>query len=159
MDGRQSFLLNDIKATLRNGGNVTHILKVKVSRQGGPERGNAIRQAIFQAIANIPVMRQVNGIPVSITWRMSVTSTSAYYHANVPLFTDLVVKRHTALLLQSILESLDARFDGVFAARISGLAFLVSKPLTREVAIADDDEGLEDDEEIDEAAETGDIEL
>ncbi|KAJ3170939.1 hypothetical protein HDU87_008641 [Geranomyces variabilis] len=141
MDGRQSFLLN-IKTTLRGGGNVTHILNVKVSR---PERGNAMRQAIFQAIANVPVVQQ---------WRTSATTTSAYYHANVPLFTDLVVKRHTVLLLRSILHDLDARFGGVFAAGMSGRAFLVSKPLTREVALADDDDGDED-EEIDEAAETG----
>ena len=40
MDGRQSFFLNDIKNHIRQGGNVTHILNVKVSRQGTNEIGS-----------------------------------------------------------------------------------------------------------------------
>ena len=152
MSGRQSFLLNDIKQELRNGGNVTHILNVKVSRQRRPEEGTSIRQEIFKRIANVNLAKNVNGIPVSIKWRTTASSTSAYYHADVPLFTDIVVKRHTEQLLHDILTNLNPRFDNVFANGTTGLAFLVSKPLTREVAIGDEDE--EDvDEEEDEAAE------
>ncbi|KAI9102727.1 hypothetical protein DFS34DRAFT_407099 [Phlyctochytrium arcticum] len=119
--GRQSFLLNDIKNILRAGGNVTHILKVKVSRQRNSQEGNAIRAEIYQRIANIPVTKQIGGMAVSITWRTSATTTSAYYHADVPFFTDIVVKGHSEKLLPDILTTL-------ILVGTTGLAFLVSSP-------------------------------
>ncbi|KAJ3400718.1 hypothetical protein HDV05_000948, partial [Chytridiales sp. JEL 0842] len=137
MDGRQSFLLNDIKNVLRNGGNVTHILNVELSRQMDKQTGDSIRNAIFQRIRNNPIQKVVHGVHVTITWRTSASSSSAYYHADVPYFTDLIVKRHTEQLLQDLLEELNGQFNNIFMDGMTGLAFLISKPLTREVVIDD----------------------
>lgn len=83
MNGQQSFLLNDIKNHIRQGGNVTHILNVKVSNQRSPEEGNRIHQKIFQQIANTAQTKNVMGLNFAITWRTSATATSAYYHCDV----------------------------------------------------------------------------
>ena len=106
MNGRQSFLLNDIKQVIRNGGNVTHILNVKVSNQPESNIGNRIRRRIFNLINGHPITKQLDGIPVTITWRSNANSSSAYYHADVSFFTDLVVKRHTKALLSDLLGML-----------------------------------------------------
>ncbi|KAJ3065851.1 hypothetical protein HK102_007803 [Quaeritorhiza haematococci] len=156
MNGRESFLLNDIKGVIRSGGNVTHILNVKVSRQMSAEQGTAIRRAIYQRIANKPLTKHVTGVPATITWRTTATSSSAYYHADVPLFTDIVVKEHTKQLLRDILNAIDNQFGNVFTSGITGLAFLVSKPLSRQVVIMGDEseaDSGDDADEVDEALE------
>jgi hypothetical protein len=155
LDGQQSMLLKDIKNVLRNGGNVTHILNVKVSHQPDNERGTAIRQAIFQQIANKPVMKQVYGVPVMITWRTAARTSSAYYYANVPLFTDIVVRQHSEQLLRDVLATIDGQFDNILTNGATGLTFMVTKPLMREIAIYDEDEDVDADE-IDEEDERRD---
>jgi hypothetical protein len=135
MNGRQSFLLNDIKMVIRNGGNVTHILNVKVSNEQENGKGNSIRQEIFRRIQGKPIVKMVNGREVDITWMSSASKSSSYYYANVTDFTDTVVKQHTKLLLQDLLVELDPLFDQVFTKRLTGLAFLVTLPLTRRVAL------------------------
>ena len=82
MNGRQSFLLNDIKQVIRGGGIVSHILKVKVSNERTPEEGDRIRAALFHALNNVTYILDVGGAIVSITWRTSATTTSAYFHAH-----------------------------------------------------------------------------
>jgi hypothetical protein len=154
MDGRQSFLLNDIKNHIRLGGNVTHILNVKVSRQGTSETGTRIRQEIFRRIKGIPITKIINGVNVAITWNTSALSSSAYYHADIAMFTEIVVKRHTQLLLNDILQQIDAQFNHVFTNGATGLAFMVTRPLIREVVLGDESDELKGDEdEIDDIEE------
>ncbi len=64
MNGRQSFLLNDIKQHIANGGNVTHILNVKVSNQPDNIVESRVRQLIFKQINNNPITINVDGTPV-----------------------------------------------------------------------------------------------
>ena len=156
MNGRQSFLLNDIKQHIQSGGNVTHILNVKISRQGTNDVGNQIRQHLFQRINNCPIQCMVNGMNVTITWRSNATSSSAYYHADVMgMLGDTAVQRHTEILLTRLLAALNERFDNVFRDGATGLAFLVSKPLVREVALVNNDIPgvVKEDEELDETEE------
>ncbi|TPX55061.1 hypothetical protein PhCBS80983_g05631 [Powellomyces hirtus] len=137
MNGRQSFLLNDIKTTIRNGGNVTHILNVKISNEGPNKIGTRVRQRVFQLIKDKQLIQQVNDIPIAVTWKSSAKLSSAYYHSNNPMFTDMVIKRHTKLLLEYIIREIDGEFNNVFSTGTTGLAFMVTKPLTREVAVDD----------------------
>lgn len=149
-------MLNDIKEQVRNGGNVTHILNVKISRQPTAEIGNRIRTAIFRAISNVPVHKNVSGYSMAVTWRTSATTTSAYYHCDAGIFNDSAVKLHTKLMLRDLLNGLDAEFNGIFSQGLTGVAFLVTKPLAREVVLVDDgDVPLIEpvDEELDEAME------
>ena len=146
MNGQQSFLLNEIKNEIRNGRNVTHILNVKVSNQQDNDNGNRIRKEIFRRIRGIAITKTISTVPVSITWCSGAHSTSAYYYANIPLFTDVVVKKHTELLLRDILIAIDTQFNMVFTNGLTGLAFLVTKPLMRENAIIDDDSDISDEE-------------
>lgn len=136
MDGRQSILFKDIKKHIRNGGNVTHILNVDVSRQRSAEEGTLIRQMIFRNINNKPIVKEVGPINVSITWRTSSLQTSAYYHCDVGgLLGDVAVKEHTKLLLRDLLTSLDGQFNNIFTNGVTGVALLVTKPLVREVVL------------------------
>jgi hypothetical protein len=153
MNGRQSFLLNDIKNHIRQGGNVTHILYVKIANQPDNTIGNAIRLAIFRRICGIPITRRVNGMNVTITWRSAAVQTSAYYHADVQgMLGDTAVKLHSMSLLRNILTVIDAQFENIFTNGTTGVSFLVTKPLVREVVLGDEvvlieDEELDDQEE------------
>lgn len=113
-------------------GNVTHILRVEVLHQRESEEVNVILQKIFQQIANKVVVKNVYGMPVGIKWLAS-SSSSAHYYANVSLFTDIIVKHHAKLLLEDILASLG------HILKANDLIFHISKPLSRKVAIMDDD--------------------
>jgi hypothetical protein len=129
-DGAQSFHLNTIKNELREGRNVSHILNVKLSNQQGIERGNAIRQAIYKKINSITITKVVNNRNVDITWKSSATQTSAYYYTDVEgFYGDVAVKTHTAILLSDLLNQLRPVFGEI------SLAFLVTRPLVREVAL------------------------
>jgi hypothetical protein len=153
MDGRQSFLLNDIKQHIRQGGNVSHILNVKVSRQPSSEVGTRIRQEIFRRINETPITIMLSNIPITITWRSSARKSSAYYHSDVGgIFGDVAVKGHTKLLLSRILAQIDGQFNHIFSNNQTGLVFMVSRPLVREVVILDESEN-EDDEKLDETEE------
>ena len=152
MNGRQSFLLNDIKTHIRNGGNVTHILNVKVSNQPSAEIGNQIREAVFRAIGNVLTNKVVNGHIIPITWRTAAKTTSAYYHCDAGMFNDIAVKEHTKVLLRDVLIAMDDEFGNIFTQGNTVVAFLLSKPLVKEVVLVDDDilplrQEIEDDDE------------
>ncbi len=82
----------------------------------------------------------VRGVLMTITWR-TITSTTSYY-ADIDMFNDLAVKRHTEILLVNILNDLDADFDRIFSNGTTGIAFLVTKPLTRKVVLLDDEDDI-----------------
>ena len=135
MNGDQSFLCNSIKRHVKNGGNVSHILNVRVSRQCDNEISAKIRQEIFKAIQGIPITKMLKGMNVTITWRSSSTD-SAYYHADVKgMLGDIAVKLHTELLFQDILNEINGKFQNIFAPGENGLAFLISRPLVRQIAL------------------------
>ncbi|TPX45976.1 hypothetical protein SeLEV6574_g03515 [Synchytrium endobioticum] len=133
MDGTQSFPLNAINRAIQEGRNITHILNLKVSNQPNEAVGNRLRQAIFQHINNNPITKMVNGTTVIITWKSENVATSAYYYANIQLFTDVAVQEHTKQLFADLLEQLDEQFGHIFSTRETGLAFLVTKPTTQQI--------------------------
>ncbi len=139
MDEQLSFLRNDFKQIVQQGGNVTHILYVKLSGQPSAEVGNNIRTAIFNLIANVHIKNIVNGQAISLTWRTTATASLAYYHCDAVLFNDFGVKEHTRILLRDVRNGLDAQFNNIFSNGTTGLAFVVFKPLAREVVLVDDD--------------------
>ena len=126
------FLLNDIKNVLRQGGNVTHILNVRVSNQPDSITGDEIRKAIYREIANRPITHEVHqGVPVTITWRTSAKQTATSYHCDVDIFGDRAVKLHTQALLQHVLIAIDDQFDNIFSNNRASVAFFVTKPLAK----------------------------
>lgn len=145
MHGRRSFLLNDIKREIRNGRTVTHILNIKISNQPNAETGNRIRQRIFQIIKGKPITKDIHGLSVAVTWQTSATSRSAYYFSN-NAFIDTFVKRHTKKLLTDVISQIDEEFGRIFSTGRTGLAFICTKPLVREVVLDDDDDETEQDE-------------
>ena len=88
-------------------------------------------------------MKEVNGVPVSITWRSNAQQTSAYYHCDVEgIFGDRAVKEHTKLLLCDIIREIDSNYANIFTNGDTGVAFLVTRPLFREVALDVEDDAL-----------------
>ena len=134
MNGKQSFLLNDIKREIENGGTVTHILNIKISNQPNSEIRNQIRQRIFRIIKGKTITKHINGRPVDVTWQTSATSSSAYYFSN-NAFIDTLVQEHTQRLLRDVTDQIDAEFDNIFSTGRTGLAFICTKPLVREVVL------------------------
>jgi len=129
---------------------------VKISRQGEEGTGNRIRTTIFGCIANQAITKDVQGQQVTITWRTSATTTSAYYYCD-SAFTNRYVVGHTKILLRDILDAIDATFNHVFTRGETGIAFLVTNPaLYRvpapgqfdDVAIQDGNDGDEDEADV-----------
>lgn len=154
-----------ISQVVRAGGNVTHILNIKISNQPTAIIGTKIRQRIFNLINNVPITKKIYGMPVTITWRSNATTSSSYYHADVLMFTDLVVKSHTKMLLLDLLGMLyvhlyPTRIPKIFTKKLvnlenfttqtTGLALIVTKPLAREVALVYDDINIEDELDVSE---------
>jgi hypothetical protein len=137
MNGKSS-LLNDIKKVVRGGGNVSHILNVKVSNERTPEEGNRIRAALFHALNNVTHTLDVGGAIISITWNISAT-TSAHFLAHARFYNDEAVWAHTNILLVSLLNGLDNQFGNTFSNGTTGVAFIVTKPLTKKVVLFVDD--------------------
>ena len=148
MNGRQSFVLNDIKNEIRQGRDVTHVLNVKVSKQGEEGTGNRIRAAVFTRVANRAITKNVQGQQVTITWRTSATRTSAYYYCD-SAFTNRYVIGHTKILLRDILNDIDAVFNHVLTRGETGIAFLVTNPALYRAPVPDqfDDAATEEDNE------------
>ena len=142
-----NILLNDIKRIVRQGGNVTHILNVKVAKEQQNEMGSAIRQAIFHRICGQPLTERVCNVNVAITWQSSATQSSAYYYSDNYVI-DSYVKKHTRLLFRRILAELDETFGNVNG--VAGLAFIFTRPIMRQVA---------DYEDSDIEQERGDVEI
>ena len=149
MNGRQSFVMNEIKDEIRQGRDVTHVLNVKISRQGEEGTGDRIRKAIFQRVANRAIPKRVEGQQVTITWKTSATKTSAYYYCDSP-FTNRYVIGHTKILLRDILNDIDATFNNVFTRHETGVAFLVTNPALYRIPAPDQFEEVAVEEEHDE---------
>lgn len=133
-------MADDIKRHVRNGGNVSHILHVKVSNPRSAEEGNRIREQIFRAVCETPVTKIIDGVHVTITWRSCGGCASDYYHADVGgMFGDTAVKLHSQALHRDLLQELDSQFSDVFTDGTTGVAFCLTKPLVREVVLDDDE--------------------
>ena len=102
---------------------MTHVLNVKISRQGEEGTGNRIRAAVFARA----ITKNVQGQQVTVTWRTSATRTSAYYYCD-SAFTNRYVIGHTKILLNDILNKIDAMFNHAFTRGETGMAFLVTNP-------------------------------
>lgn len=102
-----------------------------------PKRETESGNKSFAPFVETPITKIINGVHVTITWRSSATHTSAYYHTDVGgMFGDTAVKLHSQALLRDLLQ--DPQFNNVFAYGTTGVAFLVTKPLVREVVLGDD---------------------
>ena len=131
--------MNDVKRDMRQGGNISHILNVQISQTPSDEVGSQIRRHIFRLIQGNPITKLIHGMNVTITWRSTSTTSPTCYHTDVGgILGDVAVKRHAEMLLHDILVDLNNNFDHIFDNGISGLAFLVSRPLIRQTALADD---------------------
>ena len=98
---------------------------------------------IFNVINKKRIVKEVSGIPITIEWRSNATQTSSYYHCDVNgIFGDRAVRGHTQLLLRDIIREIDASFNFIFKTGQTGIAFLVTRPLVREVALCDDDDDV-----------------
>lgn len=131
---------DDIKDIIRNGGNVTHVLNVKVAGEADTDAGDQIRSAVFRAINGIPKTIDVNGLPVVITWTANARRSSArYYFADVA-FVDRFVKRHTDLWAREIKSQLDTTFGNMYVNGTTDVEFIVTKPLTYTHVLVDDED-------------------
>lgn len=135
MEGEQIFELNGVRQIIRDGGKVTHILKVEVARHVSAETANRIQTAIYTHIANVPIKTIVNGLPVTITWTPAEAAYPAYYHLNSVTFSDVAIHGHTKALLRQLIDRLDPDFDNGFSNGTIGVALLVSQGLKRKVNI------------------------
>ena len=151
MNGNQSLLFKDMKEHIRSGGNVSHILHVDVPPPHLNSSTAHIRQKIFNIINRKRIVKHVCGVDVFIKWRsaqsFSSSSSAYYYHTDVNgVFGDRAVKEHTKQLLHDILEELGLKADE------SGIAFRVTRPLVRQIALQyddDEDNGAVDDSDED----------
>jgi len=120
---------------MRGGGNVSHILNVKIIEP--TTNANEIRQHVFTKINNVPITFNVNKLDVVITWRSN--DNLDYYHADVMgIYGDVAVKLHTQMLLKQFNEFSEYEFgehcDEDRVSKIK-LGFIVTKPLVRTIPI------------------------
>ena len=83
-----------IKNYINEGGNVSHILNVIISLQTPSNIMTQIRQQVFDKINNIPIMFNINGMKITITWRSNAISN--YYYTDIKgIYGDMAVKLHS----------------------------------------------------------------
>lgn len=128
-------LRQDIKRTVKGGGNVSHILTVEVSYRTNTETEAQIKDYIFRRMAGVPITQIIEGVNVAITWRTSAVSGTSHYHADVKMFTDMVVKQHTQLLLRELLVELSIKFNLSFMNGDARLHLLLTRPLTKQIVL------------------------
>lgn len=133
MQGSKSRSLSKIRAQIRNGVNISHILHVRVSNE--PENkvyALTIRREIGKRLLNIPhlflILHNGDTLNVSITWTMpnAGTMSAFYYGVNLP-YIDEVIGAHSRIMLSSIcsaIRNLHPEFGSQW-----GISYLVSKPL------------------------------
>ena len=103
--------------------NYSHILKIKIL-----PRNDDVRQAIHNAINNIPILKTVKGMGVVITWRQY----NNCYRCDVGgMLGDIAVNEHTKQLRKDLLNDMDIMFDNIFSNGSIKVVFDLSKPLTR----------------------------
>ena len=76
-----------------------------------------------------------NNIFVPIAWVLQGTIYSNKYRSFNEMFGDVAVIKHTALLLNDVIQQIDDQFDFAFSKKEILLIFDVTKPLTRQVVI------------------------
>jgi hypothetical protein len=119
----------NIHTHVTNGGNVSHILNVIISLQTTNDITNQIRQQVFDKINNIPIMFNINGMEIVITWHSNTVSN--YYYCDIAgLYGDIAVKLHTEMLLKLIDMSSYENIEGE-----SILAFMATKALAQTVRL------------------------
>jgi len=129
MAGRESHLATDMRNTVLQGGNVTHLMSVEVVNCS-PEDANMIRLRVYQTIAHKAIFYSVRGMKFPITWRAPPTAAVEHYHCDGHILGDTAVIEHTKQLIKDVLSALDGEFDCVFSRGIVGVSFSVTKPLT-----------------------------
>mgnify|MGYP001035834076 CR=1 FL=1 len=118
-----------IKNYINEGGNVSHILNVIISLQTPSNIMTQIRQQVFDKINNIPIMFNINGMKITITWRSNAISN--YYYTDIKgIYGDMAVKLHTEMLLKLIDMASYNNIEGE-----SILAFMATKSLAQTVPI------------------------
>lgn len=133
---RQCTFHEDVAELVRSGGNVTHILTVRILNPRTSEEAKRIRRRIYQSIANVPRYQNVKGLYFPITWRTSAQNTPEIYHCDLRgMIGDMAVREHSKALLSEVLNALDEEFDHIFSRKITVVSFWVTKPLAREVCL------------------------
>ena len=128
----ETSMWNGINAHIREGGNVSHILKVNIDEHTTVYFNvfaKEMRQHVFQKINNVPIMFNINNTDVVITWRSNDNLYS--YHADVMgMYGDVAVKLHTEMLLRQF--DMAAYGDCVWGLMLD---FIVTKPLVRTIPL------------------------
>jgi hypothetical protein len=120
---------NNLNTHIYGGGNVSHILNVKIIEPTTNDNANQIRQQVFNKINNVPIMFNINNLNIVMTWRSN--DNLDYYHADVMgIYGDVAVKLHTEILLKQFNDCGDK--DSILE---TNLAFMVTKPLVRTIPI------------------------
>jgi hypothetical protein len=123
---------NNINSHIYGGGNVSHILNVKINEPTTNDNSNQIRQQLFNKINNVPITFNINNLNIVMTWRSN--DNLDYYHADVMgIYGDVAVKLHTEMLLKQFNDNGDCGDDACVGK--TKLAFIVTKPLVRTIPI------------------------
>lgn len=107
---------------------MTYILNITILQPSS----EAILRFIHNLIANKPICKTINNIPVTITWK-SYEEDPACYYAEVEMFTDIVVSKHLRQLRHDILKAINNEFGP------TKLDFFISKLLSSGVIRIDDE--------------------
>lgn len=141
MNDSVSGLTKEMLCFVKGGGNISHILTVDVSRSLSVEERERVRQTVFALVANKPITKRVNGHEITLTWRASntVSAPPCQYHCDAVLFSDAAVHAHTLLLLRDLPSAVDCEIKDALPEGTATLALRITKPLTRQVPLIDDD--------------------
>ena len=128
---------NNLNTHIYGGGNVSHILNVKIIEPTTNDNANQIRQHVFHTINNVPITFNINNLNIVMTWRSN--DNLDYYHADVMgIYGDVAVKLHTEMLLKQLNEFGEYEFGEYrdeHCVRMIKLGFIVTKPLVRTIPI------------------------
>jgi len=106
---------------------MTHILSVKVGNQGNQETYNAIRNKIFVALHNKPIVVTVDGNTFSLTWTAVTTKseTSEYYYTDAQYTNDRATAMHIKKVFTDLTNKLRNEIEGSWK-----VVYFISRRLT-----------------------------
>jgi hypothetical protein len=107
-------------------GNFTHILNICIDDELCENEKNTIIYAIYDAINNKQIFKNLLDNNIPITWRISNKTDLLCYYTNCGgILGDKLVQEHTKMLLNDIRQILNK----------DNFSLMVSKPLTKPICI------------------------
>lgn len=125
---------NSVQDMIRGGTRITHLLNIKISKEP-TNIGSQLRQDIYNWLNNKEHSVRIQDYDITILWKSTASSSSEYY-ADIPLFTNQVIKEHTRAIMTRLKDYLNNRTyaEHCFTREQerSELVFIVTKTLLRE---------------------------